>query len=360
MSDDQDPIDDKPFLVTFFPTQQARSKSERTITLEELAELIRQTHAPTKADLPWFKLGFFGDKRTDKNCLRSNSNLRWVSGIEADYDQEQIGFDHAVNILDKAAVRSLIYTSASHTRTKPRWRVLAPFDLGRQPDQRNKYLARLSGLFGSVFSGESWTLSQAFYYGRVDTPKEPGGAVEAIRVVVIEGDSIDLRNDLDAGTIGKATTRTPGSVGTVAGDDAAADAELIRQILAGEVLHPPLCAMAARLIGRGLYPAAVAEQLRGYMLVTPEASRDERWHQRYGEIPALVDSAGPKFTPEPDKKDAWKAVARITHRMIKERRLVEDIIWTVTEVAKERGIDVGRALTLADKICAEAAEAGNV
>lgn len=108
------------------------------------------------------------------------------------------------------------------------------------------------------------------------------------------------------------------------------------------------------------YPAAVAEQLRGYMLVTPEASRDERWHHRYGQIPSLVDSAATNFTPEPDKKDAWKAVARVTHRMIKERRLVEDIIWQVTAVAKERGIDEGRALTLADKICAEAAENWNV
>ena len=52
--------DNKPLLVTFFPTQQALSKSERKITLEELAELIRQTHAPTKIELPWFKLGFFG------------------------------------------------------------------------------------------------------------------------------------------------------------------------------------------------------------------------------------------------------------------------------------------------------------
>lgn len=352
--------DNKPLLVTFFPTQQALSKSERKITLEELAELIRQTHAPTKIELPWFKLGFFGDKRTDKNCLRSNANLRWVSGVEADYDREQISFDQAVGVLDKAGIRSLVYTSASHTRTKPRWRALCPFDLGRQPDQRNRYLARLNGLFGGVFSAESWTLSQAFYYGRVDTPREPGGTVEAIRVVEIEGDSIDLRDDLDAGAIWKATTRAAGSVGTTAVEDAETDAELIRQIITGEVLHPALCAMAARLTGRGLRPDSVAEQLRGYMLVTPEAGRDERWHHRYGQIPSLVDSAEPKFAPDREQKDAWKAVARITHRMIRERRLVEDIIWQVAAVAKERGIDEGRALTLADKICAEAAENWNV
>jgi hypothetical protein len=45
MSTDQEPIDDKPFMVTFFPTQQALSKTERKVTVEELAELIRRTHA---------------------------------------------------------------------------------------------------------------------------------------------------------------------------------------------------------------------------------------------------------------------------------------------------------------------------
>ena len=61
-----------------------------------------------------------------------------------------------------------------------------------------------------------------------------------------------------------------------------------------------------------------------------------------------------------NKAAEWKAVASITHRMIKERRLAEDIIWAVSAIAKERGIDEGRALTLADKICAEAAENWNV
>jgi hypothetical protein len=350
---------DQPFMVTFFPRQSAQSKTERKVTMPELAELIRQTHAQTKAELPWFKLGFFGDNRTDKNCLRSNANLRWVSGIEADYDQEKIGFDRAVGVLDEAGIRSLMYTSASHTRMKPRWRVLCPFDLGRQPDQRNKYLARLNGLFGGVFSGESWTLSQAFYYGRVDTPREPGGIVEVIRVVEIDGTCIDLLDELDAGAIGKATTHGSGSVETAAGEAAETDAELIRRIVTGEGLHPELCAMAARLIGRGMRPDTVAETLRGFMQATPEASRDDRWHHRYGQIPSLVESAVPKFADDA-KREAWKAVARITHSMIRDRRLVEDIIWQVTAVAEEKGLDVGRALTLADRICGQAAEARHV
>ena len=366
--DGEAPIEDNPFVVTFFPSQSAQSKTERKVTLEELAELIRRTHAPTKAELPWLKLGFFGDERTGKNCLRSSANLRWVSGIEADYDGERVGFDRAVNVLWNAgapsvwsersghrAVRSLVYTSASHTWAKPRWRVLCPFDLGRQPDQRNKYLARLNGLFGGVFSGESWTLSQAFYFGRVDTPPQPNGIVEAVRCVEIDGTSIDLMDELDDGAIWKATTtRTTGNVGTEAGEDAIGDAELIRRIVTGEGLHPELCAMAARLIGRGMRPDTVAEQLRGFMLATPEAARDERWHHRYGQIPSLVDSAVPKFADD-EKREAWKAIARVTHQAAR-FGTPSSIRAAVAAEAERVGVPTDKALFLAKKILVEKAQ----
>jgi hypothetical protein len=335
--DDEAPIEDTPFMVTLFLNQSAQSKTERKMPLAELAELIRRTHAPTKAELPWLKLGFFGDKRTGKNCLRSNANLRWVSGIEADYDGERVSFDRAVNVLWNAgapsvwrgrsgrrAVRSLVYTSASHTWAKPRWRVLCPFDLGRQPDQRNKYLARLNGLFGGVFSGESWTLSQGYLFGRADTPPQPGDIVEAVRCVEIDGTSIDLMDDLDGGAIWKATTKASGGVGTAAGEDAEADAELIRQIVTGEVLHPALCAMAARLISRGQRADTAAETLRGLMLATPEAARDERWRHRYGQIPSLVDSAVPKFADD-EKREKRKALAKMLFRMVRQQATQEKI-----------------------------------
>ncbi len=340
------------FMCTRFPDQRALSKTEGKVTMPQMAERIREQCAPTKAELPLLKLGFFGDKRTDKGCLRSNANLRWVSGVEFDYDREEISFDDACETLYAAGVMCIVYTTASHTEEKPRFRVLAPLTLGQQPEHRNKYLARLNGLFGGTVSTESWTLSQAFYFGSVgDTPTH--------KVEEIHGFCIDQLDDLDTGAIGK-VQGVAGNVSMVAGEIAEADSELIRRIITGDSLHPALCSIAARLIGRGLHTAAVAEQLRGYMLVTPEANRDERWHHRFGQIPSLVESAVPKFAADNEKRDAWKAVARMTHRMIKERRLVEDIIWQATEVARQMGIDERRALTLADKICAEAAENWNV
>src|SRR5262245_11172571 len=59
-------------IVTLFPDQWAKSKDEQWMSLNELADLIGHTTAPSKNELPYLKLASFGDNRTDKNCLRSN------------------------------------------------------------------------------------------------------------------------------------------------------------------------------------------------------------------------------------------------------------------------------------------------
>ena len=151
------------FTVTFFRSFGAGMKSEQKSTLADLASRIQTTHAPAKADLPWLKLASFGDKRTEKGSLRHDGNVKWISGIEADYDAEQMPFDEAVGVLEYHCIMGLLYTSPSHQEAKPRWQILCPFALGRMPDKRAYYLARLNGAFGGIFSHESWTLSQAYY-----------------------------------------------------------------------------------------------------------------------------------------------------------------------------------------------------
>lgn len=340
---------DHEFMVTLFPTQQAFAKSERKFTAKELAELIRQTRAPTKAELPWFKLGSFGERRTEKNCLRHNANLKWVSGIEADYDQEKIAFDQAVNLLHYAGIASITYTSGSHKEDKPRWRILCPFSLGRQPDQRNIYLARLNGLFGGVFSPESWTLSQAFYYGKAGDGYEH-------RVAEVYGTFIDSMDELDAGAIGKpigqGKTADPGD--TEAGEDTRKDAELIRLILTMESLHPSLCSLAARYVARNMPSHVVIESLRGFMLATPDAERDDRWNHRYSQIPKLVTSAAAKFVKTDNS--GWRAIARATHKTRK-RGSGADIKAAVLAEAERSGIAPDKALKLAASILRDIREA---
>jgi hypothetical protein len=119
-----------------------------------------------------------------------------ISGVEADYDGEAISFAAAVDTLRKAGVRAIVYTSPSHTEDAPRWRVLCPLSQELPPDQRSHQLDRLNGVFGGAISGESWTLSQSYYFGSVN--RSPAHLVE-----VIDAMPIDLMPELDAGAIGK-------------------------------------------------------------------------------------------------------------------------------------------------------------
>ena len=184
------------FAITFFANAAATRFTPERMTLPALRELILKTSAGAKARLPWLKLAKFGSKRSDKGSLRHDANVISISGVEVDYDGELVTPDEAVRILKKVALRALVYTSPSHTVAKPRWRILALTSCDLPPQERTKLVARLNGILGGILAPESFTLSQSYYYGSVDNNAQH-------RAVIVEGDYIDLRDDLDAGAIGK-------------------------------------------------------------------------------------------------------------------------------------------------------------
>ena len=152
-------------------------------------------------------------------------------------------------------------------------------------------VARLNGILGGVLARESFTLSQAFYYGSVDS--NPNHQVE-----VLDGDFIDLRDDLAAGAIFKDGARagdpTPDShaKSQATGERKPSEPweDLVVKILLGEPLHPSLLALAAKMVAAGMDGAAVENFLRGLMEKSA-APRDARWQERYDDIPRLVASA---------------------------------------------------------------------
>ena len=182
--------------VTFFRDQRAATKREAQVTLAALVECIEKTTRLEKAKLPWLKCARFGEVRTKDGCLRHNANVLAVTGIEADYDAEQIRFDRAEGTLTEAGILAILYTSPSYTENTPRSRVLCPLSQEYPPDRRDAFMSRLNGLFGGVFSIESWTLSQSFYFGAVK--RNPSH-----RVAMIGRDYIDLRDDLEATAVGR-------------------------------------------------------------------------------------------------------------------------------------------------------------
>ena len=333
------------FHATFFDNYAATSKHERRVTLPQLADRIAAISRPTKDQLPWLKLACFGDRRTLKNSLRHDANVKWVSGCEGDYDGERMPFDEAVDIAEKICVLAIIYTSPSHTEDAPRWRILCPFSLGLAPDKRRHMLGRINGAFRGIFSRESWTLSQSFYFGSVaDNPSH--------RVREIYGHTLDQLDDLDdEGWIGPPSGG--GATGTL--DDVSpelrGDAELIRCCVTAEHLHVELCALAARYIGRGIPAQTVVDILRGLMLSVLEARRDTRWHDRYESISELVKSAMQKYGGE--QIEARRAIARLTWRMAEASRPGDEIKAAVLATAERVGIDPDKAINIAAGILRE-------
>ena len=319
---------DSTITLTRFLSVGARSQTLLRISLGGLADTIQRTTAPTKERLPWLKLARFGNLRTPENSLRHNANVVAVTGVEGDADTGGMSFDQAHEVMMKQGVAGIVYTSPSHTEDTPRLRVLAPFDGELPPANRDHMMARLNGLFGGIFAGESWTLSQSYYFGSV-------ASNPSHRVEIIEGQTIDEHDDLDVTAIGK-----PASVAgaDTAGQDARDDAELVRRIVTGEGLHVELCALSARYAARGIPGKTISGLLQGVMLSIPEAARDARWRDRYDDIGRTVWSGRSKFKnrAEPGRK----SVARLALSLVRQQRPENEVRWHVAQAAEEIGLTV--------------------
>ena len=189
-------FDDHKIAVTFFPSHTAKTKTSESLTLPELGDKILQMTKPGKKRLPWLKLAVFGDARTEAGALRHDDNVLSITGGEVDYDTCRITFDEAVERLWAAGVRAIVYTSPSYQKgVAEKWRVLCPTSEPLPPERRYELVAALHGLLGEGIDPVSFTLSQSYYYGSVNS--NPDHRVEAL-----DGDFIDLRPDLLSAAVG--------------------------------------------------------------------------------------------------------------------------------------------------------------
>jgi len=83
-------------------------------------------------------------------------------------------------------------------------------------------------------------------------------------------------------------------------------ADLFDNIRGGRALHDSLCALAAKLAKAGTHPGAIVNQLRA-MMEASEGPRDDRFRERWNEIPRLVDSAVAKYAESPQATLASEA-----------------------------------------------------
>jgi Protein of unknown function (DUF3987)/Bifunctional DNA primase/polymerase, N-terminal len=162
----------------------------------------------------------------------------------------------------------------------------------------------------------------------------------------------------------RATKDRPGKQGNngASGDGGSADWQcLTERIRKGESLHDSLRDLAAKFIASGMDDRAVRNFLQSQMEGST-APRDNRWRERYDEIPELVRSAVKKFRqpepepkpepePEPEPVDLWGSFAP---PRLPEKLLPKPIDDYAQAQARAMGVDPGGVAMAALAVCAGA------
>lgn len=187
---------DRPLTLTKFRDVYAFRKSEFRISLRALVEKLWRRKSEDRSDLPLLKLGAYGELKSADGSLRTDENMLNIDGIECDYDGGEISVDEAVSAFRAAGIVALVHTTGRHTRGKPRWRALLPTSRTLPVPERYTLVARANGVLGGKLAKESFTDSQAFFYGFTEQADDP-------RVELVEGGFIDEADHLDAGALDK-------------------------------------------------------------------------------------------------------------------------------------------------------------
>ena len=282
------------FWMTGFRSYAAREKDEGPTNLQRLVSAVLTRTAPEKGKLPWLKLARFGDQPTDKGSLRHDGNVVAITGVEADHDTGDMTVDEAVALLTKAGVLAMVYTSPSHTEDHQRWRVLCPTSTELPPGKREHLVGRLNGLLRGVLAGESFTLSQSYYYGSVNS--NPSHRVE-----LIDGAPIDTLDELDVTWRGKPnTTSTHHSAGGEPRSGPIDEAAILEALLSGDSYHAAMTSLLGKWAFAGVPLMEARQRVIDAMQSVAEEKRDARWQVRFADIDRCV---GDIYGKEAKRKD---------------------------------------------------------
>ena len=284
--------DTLPQTATVFRDVHARKAGR--IPLSRLLDTIEagKPHRAAKDDCPLFSAFTFGDQRTAKGSLRSTKNALHAWAVVAEHDAGTIAPELARDKLAAFGVAATLYTTASHTREAPRWRIVAP--TGRELDKAEypQMVARINGLFGGAIARESFTVAQSFYFGRVN-----GRDFAAYHTA---GAHIDELAELDDGA------RYPEGVAIGDAPSTATDTAHRETVRTGaDGVHHALLALAARWIARGVAPDDVTAALGALLDACEWKDRaPERWRERRDSLARIVISARDKFSDKREREPA--------------------------------------------------------
>ncbi|MDR4470198.1 MAG: phage/plasmid primase, P4 family [Nitrospira sp.] len=274
---------------TLFADVKAQTIQRMTGTWGDIVHHIESTpEQPRKETCPLLKLASFGDGGSQTGSLRTDKNVLTICGIEGDYDGEVVSPADAAEKLTSVGVEAYIYTTASHTPEKPRWRVLAPLSHAYPPEKRHEFVERLNGVLDGLLARESYTLSQSYYFGKVRGVEYQTYRTHGRPIDCLDGQLMPIRKGVVlSGPHNDSDTPEPRT----------SDEELIRQITSGDEYHAALRTLSARYWARGMTSNAIIDTLRGCMQAATD--RSPRWQDRFDNIPRLVAGAMKKFSGGP-------------------------------------------------------------
>ena len=271
------------FWVSLFDDVFAKSCQGEDMSLDEFTELIRNTSAPKKAELPIAKFARFGTIRSGAGSLRHDTNILSVSGAEGDYDGGEMPLDEAIARLEAAGFAFVIHTTPSHHPQRPRWRVWVPFSRELPPGRRAKMIDRVNGVLGAVLSRESWVPSQGFYIGAV------AGVPFAIATSDGEECCIDECTELDPLAMPYQAPKTKPRKGAPPDFAKLDEPDLIELIHTGQHYYRAATELAWRWVQQGVRPDQAEDNLRAaFDAVMPTLQQEKKWQKGRKAIPKWV------------------------------------------------------------------------
>ncbi len=163
--------------------KKTRSFTEATLTEAEFVELLGSPRAKLKDDLPMINQAIFGDVKNDRGSLRHADNVRQITGITLDIDNDdpawRVTYDEVVAKLRQYELYAVATTSPSHRYPVAdpekhrgpdidKIRVFLPFIEPKPPGEAERYFSAANTAIGGHAKRESWAKSQGFFYGVAD------------------------------------------------------------------------------------------------------------------------------------------------------------------------------------------------
>lgn len=350
-----------PVVTIFADKTGSRINAARAMDFPELERVIRSAKtAPDKAKQPLLKLAAFGTVATDKGSFRHDANVLSVSGVEGDYDAGQVPMQQAAERLSAKRLTALLYTSASHEPTTPKWRVIVPLSRPLEGseeelyDQRRHWAGVLNAILGGILTPESFVLSQCYFFGPIKDRPTP-------EIIRISGCCIDELEAIPEPVFPINGVKHIGEPGT--NWDPTPDADLRAAFERGEGRYQAMKSLSARWAARGMPSADIEAALQSLLDKCPNGSKNADGVDFRDHCGPLAASAVDKFgetrrTPRQTNGAAgngeaieWAApmnlFAELSAPPFEPRELPEELSAYPRLYASQTGIDINITLTAA-------------